>query len=159
MWSKLKCLSEKPSICASLEIIREDGSISQDIKEILERWHHDISRLYSGLRDDPVFAFDDEFYNEIINVKKQFEQLSPDEQSDRSPLDSSSLNCAISYQEVLNAIDSLKCGKAYIYIPNDALKNNSAVCLLHKLFNICFSSGLWPTDWNYSVIKCIKKKI
>ena len=37
MWAKLKRLSEPPSTKAALEIVRQDGTISQDIQEILEK--------------------------------------------------------------------------------------------------------------------------
>ena len=69
MWSKLKKLSNPPSTRAALEIVREDKSISRDIKEILQRWHSDISKLFSGLRENPEFAFDDQFYDQIVNKK------------------------------------------------------------------------------------------
>ena len=44
---------------AALEIVRGDESISRDLKEILERWFQDISRLFSGLQDNPNVAFDE----------------------------------------------------------------------------------------------------
>ena len=69
MWKKLKQLSNPPSTRAALEIVREDKSISNDIQEILQRWHKDIANLFSGLRDNPEFAFDDNFYDEILQKK------------------------------------------------------------------------------------------
>ena len=39
MWAKFKLLCDPPSTRAALEIVRADGSISNDIKEILERWY------------------------------------------------------------------------------------------------------------------------
>ena len=41
MWAKLKQLGNPPSSKAVLEIIRDDNSISSDIREIT-RWHEDI---------------------------------------------------------------------------------------------------------------------
>ena len=46
MWKQLKSLSEPKSSKVVLEIIRQDKSISTDIKEVLERWHSDISGLF-----------------------------------------------------------------------------------------------------------------
>ena len=80
MWAKLKKLSNPPSTRAALEIVREDGYISTDMKEILKRWHSDISRLFSGLRENPDFAFDDAFYDEVVDKKNEFEALSPEDQ-------------------------------------------------------------------------------
>ena len=43
-------------------------------------------------------------------------------------------------------------------IPNEAMKNDNAKTLLQKNFNLCFTSGLSPTDWDLSNIKPIPKK-
>ena len=45
MWKTLKKLNNPPTTKAALEIIRDDKSISADIKEVLECWYDDISRL------------------------------------------------------------------------------------------------------------------
>ena len=95
MWAKLKQLGNPPSSKAVLEIIREDNSISSDIREILTRWHGDISKLFAGLRDNPEFMFDDNFYNEIIEKKNEFENLSQAEQVLSSQYDSNDINSDI----------------------------------------------------------------
>ena len=69
MWEQLKRLDNPPTAKAALEIVREDDTISHDLKEILERWFSDISKLFSGLREDPDMAFDEAFYQEVINKK------------------------------------------------------------------------------------------
>ena len=84
--------------------------------------------------------------------------MSPNQQSERSYINSDHLNNYLSLSEVEKAVKSLKNKKAYILIPNDAMKSQNAIRLLHKLFNLCFSSGLSPTDWDYSHIKPIPKK-
>ena len=157
MWAKLKKLCDPPSTRAALEIVLEDGSISTDIKQILDRWYKDISRLFSGLRDNPEMAFNDLFYNEILERKQEFENLSPEAQSTQSQFDSSSLNSEFSFDDVSKAINSCKLRKAYLEIPNEVTKNINAKLLLHKFFNLCFKSGLNPTDWNFSDIKPIPK--
>lgn len=43
MWKKIKRLNENKTPKAILEIIREDGTISSDIAEVLLKWHTDIS--------------------------------------------------------------------------------------------------------------------
>ena len=158
MWSKLKKLSNPPSTRAALEIVREDKSISTDIKEILQRWHTDISKLFSGLRENPEFAFDDQFYEQIVSKKQEFEALSPEEQELLADYDSESLNSNLTFDEVSKAIDRAKVRKAYIEIPNEAIKNKNAKILFHKFFQLCFTSGLNPSDWDSSHIKPIPKK-
>ena len=71
MWKALKRLNSPPSTKAALEIVRKDGTISNDVKEVLERWLNDISRLFSGLQENPEVAFDDAFYNEVLEKKRE----------------------------------------------------------------------------------------
>ena len=59
MWKKFKSLSEPKSSKVILEIIKDDKSISTDIKEILARWYADISGLFSGIRENPELAYND----------------------------------------------------------------------------------------------------
>ena len=42
MWQKLNKLNSPPTTRAALEIIREDKTISRDLKEILERWFFNL---------------------------------------------------------------------------------------------------------------------
>ena len=124
----------------------------------MERWHKDIAQLFSGIRQDPEIVFDERFYNEIIKKKNEFEKLSDVEQSEKGEFSTQALNADISFDEVSKAINKTKLGKAYLDIPNEILKNINAKLLLHKLFNLCFKTGLNPTDWNFSDIKPIPKK-
>ena len=103
-------------------------------------------------------AFDEDFYSEIVRKKAEFESLSTEEQNSGNIFDSEMLNSEISYSEVSNAIDSIKRNKAFLEIPNEALKNINSKLLLHRFFSLCFSSGVNPTDWDYSNIKPIPKK-
>ena len=155
MWAQLKKLSNPPNTRAALEIVREDKSISTDIREILARWHKDIGMLFSGLRENPDFAFDDSFYEEILEKKQEFEALSPEEQEQYN---SEMLNLNLSFDEVSEAINKAKLKKAYLDIPNEAVKNENAKILFHKFFQLCFISGLSPTEWDSSHIKPVPKK-
>ena len=46
MWEQLKRLDNPKTAKAALEIVREDKTISRDLKEILERWFKYISKLF-----------------------------------------------------------------------------------------------------------------
>ena len=131
-------MNEPKSSRAILEIIRDDGTISTDIQEILTQWHKEFSDSFAGLKDNIDLAFDDEFLENITQLKNDFEKLSPDQQQITSPCDSSKLNAQITLQEVEFAIKHSKLGKAFLLVPNEALKNPQATRLLHKLFNTCF---------------------
>ena len=126
---------------------------------MLERWHLDISTLFSGLRENPETAFDDIFFQEILQKKQEFENMSSEQQHEFSNFNFSSddLNCEFTFSEVSKAVDRAKCGKAYLEIQNDVLKNQNAKIILHRFFNLCFVSGLNPSDWDYSNIQPIPK--
>ena len=158
IWARLKRLCDPPSTRAALEIVWADGSISTDMREILDRWVRDIARLFSGLRDNPEMAYNDEFYQDILEKKRDFDNLFPEMQVNESIYDLGSLNSNLSFEEVSKAIDSTKNKKAYLELPNEVTKNKNAKALLHSLFNICFISGLNPTEWDFSNIKPIPKK-
>ena len=147
-----------PSSRAALEIVRADESISRDIKEILERWHSDISKLFSGVKENPEMAFDDGFYAEVLRKKSEFESLSFETQREQTLFNTEMINSEITYKEVSDAIDHTKKNKAFLEIPNEAMKNVNAKLLLHRFLCLCFSSGVNPTEWDYSDIKPIPKK-
>ena len=108
MWAKLRTLCNPPSTRAALQIVREDESISSDVKEVLARWHKDISNLFSGLRQNPNFAFDDKFYEEILEKKTEFEKISQISQPDHPFFAKENLNAELSFDEVSTAIDRAK---------------------------------------------------
>ena len=68
------------------------------------------------------------------------------------------LNDEITYEEVSKTIDRLKAHKAYLEIPNEAMKNKSAKLLIFKFLKLCFKSGINPIEWDLSDIKPIPKK-
>ena len=158
IWSSLKKLNNPSSSRVALEIVRADETISRDLKEILERWLTDISKLFSGVQENPEMSFNDTFYEEIIAKKQEFENLSNFEQQQNSNYSSESINAEISFLEVSDAIDNIKFHKAYLNIPNEAMKNYNAKCILYRFFNLCFKTGLSPVDWDLSDIKPIPKK-
>ena len=157
MWKRLRALSDHKPAHILLEIIKQDGSISKDITEVLLKWHSEFSACFKGIKDDPDLVFDDEFLEKITKLKSEFDNISPQEQESGSAFDPTLLNCPISHEEVSQAIDKAKIGKAFLFIPNEAMKNPQAKLLLHKFFNICFNSGLSPDDWLKSDLKPLFK--
>ena len=157
MWKRLKALSDSKNSHVLFEIIRDDGSISKDKKEVLSKWYSDFSECFKGIKDDPDLVFDEHFLSQITKLKSDFEEMSHEQQEAGSSLDSTLLNNDISYDEVSFAIDKSKLGKAFLFVPNEALKNDQAKLLLHKLFNVCFKFGLSPSDWLKSDLKPLFK--
>ena len=129
------------------------------MKEVIGRWYDDISKLYAGVRDDPEMVYNEEFFQDILTKRKEFDQMEDEQQQmfSRITADPGALNSEISLKEVIEAVDRVKNGKAYLLIPNDALKSINSKILLHKFFNMCFQSGMSPTAWNFSDIIPIPK--
>ena len=67
-------------------------------------------------------ANDENFYNEILRKKAEFESFTYEEQSQDNIFDSEMINTDITYLEVSEAIESNKNNKAFLDIPNEALK-------------------------------------
>ena len=64
-------LKNPPKVKAALEIIRDDKTVSKDLQEVLDKGYKDISGLLSGLHDNPELAFDQEFYERVLEKKKR----------------------------------------------------------------------------------------
>ena len=94
----------------------------------------------------------------VLKKKNEFEEMPFEEQTSHGNYDTEEMNSEISYDEVADAINNSKFKKSYLEIPNEALKNINAKLLLHRFFNLCFLSGLNPSDWDYSDIVPIPKK-
>ena len=94
MWKRLKALSDAKNSHVLLEVIRKDGTISKDKKEVLLNWHSgDFDKCFNGMKDDPDLVFDDVFLDQvtITKLKEDFDKLLPEEQMSNSPFDSSTL--------------------------------------------------------------------
>ena len=103
MWKRLKALSDRKSSSVLLEIIRQDGSISTDKREVLEKWCSDFSECFKGMKDDPDLVFDEDFLESIENLKCMFDNLSSGEQKAKSSFYSTMLKkCNLSFRMLDN---------------------------------------------------------
>ena len=105
MWEKLKKLGDPPSSKAILEIIRDDETISSDIQEVLSRWQNDISKLFSGIRENAEFAFGENFYQEILTKREELINISPEGAPQNPQYDSTELNSDMLFAEVSKCIE------------------------------------------------------
>ena len=53
--------------------------------------------------------------------------------------------------------ETSRCIKAEYEIPVDVFRNDSSVSYLHISFNVCFRSGMMPSDWGKEIIHPIPK--
>ena len=86
---------------------------------VLYPWHKEFSECFAEHCND--LAFDDEFFQNISDLKTQFEQLSADEQQGQLPSDYTSLNCEITLKDVKFSISKAKLGKAFLLVRNKAI--------------------------------------
>lgn len=122
-----------------MQVVRDDGSISDDVEVVLNKWKHDFSSLL----------------NANITDSTENESMPVLENTRYDPV----LNGHITLFEVKKAIDSAKRGKAcgIDSVPSEVLKNDTSVSFLHILFNVCFNKGIVPSMWSKSIINPIPK--
>lgn len=121
------------------EVVNPDGSTSHDKDEVLNRWKNDYSDLFNKPNSSqPADDLSGSTQQEIIDT---------------------GITLPISRREVELVINRAKNGKACghdsIYI--EALRNDTAVDFLHKLFKKCFDAGITPDMWNRNIINPIPK--
>ena len=75
VWDQIKNLNCPPKR-PPLEVLKEDGTITRDTMEVSDKWYQDISRLFTGIKENPDMAFNKSFYEEIVKIKEQFEKMS-----------------------------------------------------------------------------------
>ena len=116
-----------------------DGSINTNPETVLYKWGSDFEDFLNPM-NTATNGFD--------NYTGYFGDNNIDYQENEQ------LDCMISIDEVLKCILHAKAGKAtgYVDIPCELLKNDSALALLHNLFNRCFVSGTVPSAWSKSII-------
>ena len=123
-----------------MEVVLEDGSVSLNIADILNKWKSDFGSLFRNVNPSADHA--PEIDQNIAFSQEHF-----------------TYNEHISILDVKRAIDDAKLGKAsgIDNIPIEVLKNDTAVAFLHVLFNICFDNGIIPTEWGKCIINPIPK--
>ncbi|CAG2194034.1 unnamed protein product [Mytilus edulis] len=161
----------------------DDGSVSHDPSEILQRWKEEYSKLFSSDNTKVDSEFVEQLQNLNSQLEREYENL-PVNQTYVDNTSTSELNEPISLDETKRALMSLKNGKAVGIdnLPNEILKSDVLSKTLHELFNVCFSYGIVPDPckafdsvnhtilWNkllavgvygnmYKVIRCLYSKL
>ena len=115
---------------------------------ILDQWYKDFSSLYnlSSVKTYEHTKFADNIVEELFETEQNVDT-------------NEELNKPISIVEVCMAIAKAKNKKAagLDKIPNEVIKNEKLIRVLHKLFNCCFSNNAVPNLWQKAIINPIPK--
>ena len=127
-----------------LEVKLEDGSVSDDIPTVLNRWKTDFSNLLN-----PV--------SEVSDANRPFNVLG----NNQNPLllNDTELNETITHDELIKVLKTAGSNKAsgHDTIPTEVLKNETSKIFLLRLFNVCFQTGKAPTQWSKCILNPIPK--
>ncbi len=128
------------------EVTMEDGTVSQDFQDVMNKWSNHFSTL---LNDDPDCPGAEPSGGGIGDDGIEYGEVhgGPD------------LEVGITLEEVRLSLARAKDGKAIGWdgIPVEVVRNDSAILYMHHLFNICFESGIIPKIWSKSIINPIPK--
>ena len=149
-WKHLKGLGPKIKKEIPIEIVKDDGSRSKQVPDVLEKWASDFESLYNCTTQndtnsqDPRLTHKDLLENAMLDPLYECNHF---------------LNCNLNIVEIQQAISKSKNGKAVGIdrIPNEILKLDSVIEVLHRLFQLVFDCGKIPSDWRNAIILPIPK--
>ena len=131
---------------ANINLEREKSEQSSNIDP--EQWLSHFKELYSQQLSGNRQSGNDQYILDKLNELKSMPYFS-------------SLDFRITREEILTAVGKLKIGKAagLDRIPNELLKYGMPHLVepMHKLFNLVFSSSIFPDNWSISMIKPLHK--
>ena len=116
-----------------------DNRIITDKFKVLEKWKMDFELLLNPSGGD-----------QLINT---------DTHDELNDTDNSMLNLRITTEDIKNALNRAKRGKATgnDNIPIEVLNNDLCISYMVVLFNTCFSTGTIPEEWSRGIINPILK--
>jgi exonuclease III len=150
-WSHIKNLGPFKKNNIPMEVYSQDNEIICDVKSVLDTWKTDFSNLYNESTRECNEGFEKE-QKDYVQMKEE-RMLDPLYQSEQT------MNSDLTLDEVKNAVYKTKNKKAVgvDVLPNEVLKNNSIVVILHALFQLCFDTGKIPRIWRRAIIKPLPK--
>ncbi len=150
-WKFIQKLGPRARNDIPWEVYGQDGEITSDRSDVLNKWKSDYFKLYNEDNGN----FDDTFRADILNAKSHYERDMQDPLFVVEP----QLNRPIQIEEVRKAVGLAKNRKAVgtDNIPNEVLKSDAIIGALYAFFQLCFDSGRIPSIWTQSVISPIPK--
>ena len=147
-WDTLKSLGPRRKCDVTMEVYNEHGHVTDNVGDILSTWQSEYHQLYNFQAEQGVF--DDDFYATCKNEIPMLEQRN---------FALAGLNHAITISEVTQALRDAKLKKSVGIdnLPNEILKHDNTIQLLHVFFSNIFESGITPSIWKMAIIKPIPK--
>lgn len=146
-WQQIKKLGpvKKSSIPMKVKV---GNAFNTDPVTVLNKWKGEYENLYN-LPNNP--NFDNEFYDNIIQAKSEYEQNAT-ETNDM-------VNADISYDEIEKLVNKAKNNKSVGIdnIPYEVLKHHDVIMVLFQLFQSYFKYGKIPSIWLKAIITPIPK--
>ena len=126
------------------EVKLEDGSISNDMQTVMNRWKNDFSNLLNPIND---------------TTDTDRPVIVPNNNLNHAMLNDVELNGNITYEELCKVIKNAGNNKApgHDDIPTEVLKNETARFFLLRLFKVCFQTSKAPTQWSKCTLNPIPK--
>lgn len=151
-WEHIKRLGPNRKKQFPTECYDDQGEISSDEKLLKQTWYKEFKNLYNPDSDPD---FDAAFKNEAINQKLHLERM----MLDPLYIPNTFLNSQINEEEIRKVVYKTKNGKSVGVdeLPYEVLKNENVVKTLHKMFQLCFDSGIVPQTWSKAIIYPIIK--
>lgn len=123
-----------------MEVIDDNGDIINDNDSVLLKWKNSFSDLYNTSTNNSILHEQSNDNVTNTNSVPEFED-------------------EISIFEMHKAIFNSKKEKASGIdgLPSEIFRNNTSVSFLHVLFNVCFNTGVIPTEWGKGIVNPIPK--
>ncbi len=124
-----------------MEVVLESGEVSRDTDIVLDTWQSKFHEVYNPA--DANCWQVDSHYNICNNIFSY----------------PCNVNDPISIDEVLRSLNMAKHGKAAGIddIKSEVLQNPTSLTILHRLFNVCFDTGIVPKIWSKGIINPLPK--
>jgi hypothetical protein len=154
-WDQIKQMGPNKSYKIPFEIVNENGTISNDLTNVLDHWRSEFSKLYdfslieSTCNNDPNFIR--ECKNRLLLAENDMQDplFNPINQLDNN----------FTLPETHKALSLAKPNKAtgVDAIPADILKLQVLLPVLLNFFQLCFDTGIVPTVWQDAIVVPIPK--
>lgn len=149
-WKEIKTLGPKKKQSIPLEVYDSNEEVISDPPSVLSKWKNEFTSLYVGPQGTNNNIWDD-----IVQENQFRESIMLD------PLweENTTLNHNFTLDEIRRVVMKAKSGKSagIDNIPYEALKSETVIKVLWKLFQLCFDSGKIPSIWLDTIVNPLIK--